>query len=96
MIKAFRLFVAVCLAIMFIFVEASAQANPPTTKLKDEMRMPWQRLDSGYIRHWLLLGEFPNPDRAALDVDFLKENGGEARIRPVAGMKQARPDGSDA
>lgn len=67
-----------------------------SAKLKDETRLPWQRPLAGFIRTWLVLGEFPNPDRKALDVDFLTEHGGEAKIRPTAGMTHQRPDGSQA
>jgi dienelactone hydrolase len=60
------------------------------------MRLPWQRQEAGYVRRWLVLGEFPNPSRKALDVDYLSEHGGESQIRPVAGMTHQRPDGSQA
>jgi dienelactone hydrolase len=84
---------ACALAALFL-VPISAFAQP--TKLKDEMRLPWQRPLAGYLRSWLVLGEFPNPDRKALDVDFLGEHGGEAQIRPAAGMTHKRTDGSQA
>ncbi|MGC9969856.1 MAG: prolyl oligopeptidase family serine peptidase [Bryobacteraceae bacterium] len=87
-----RLFVGALAALLL--VPESAFAQP--AKLKDEMRLPWQRPLAGYLRSWLVLGEFPNPDRKALDVDFLGERGGEAQIRPAAGMTHKRPDGSQA
>lgn len=87
-----RLFVGALAALLLVPVSAFAQP----AKLKDETRLPWQRPLAGYIRNWLVLGEFPNPDRNALDVDFLAEHGGEAKILPVAGMTHKRPDGSQA
>ncbi len=94
--KTFRLSALTCVVFALISTAAVTQTNSAPTKLKDEMRMPWQRVESGYLRHWLVLGEFPNPNRAALDVDFLGAHGGEAHIQPVAGMTHPRPDGSQA
>src|SRR5512144_1762624 len=76
----------------------AAQIPPAPTppSLKQEMRLPWQADEGPFIQHWLILGEFPNPDRKALDVDFLGAQGGEAKVRPVAGMSVKRPDGSQA
>ena len=85
---------------------AAEAAKPPSPR--DEMRMPWTAASGGFLRSWLVVGEFPNPphDGAAtydhtppcvgLDTDYLKEQGGEAAVRPVAGMKVKRPDGSTA
>ena len=93
-----RLFVgSLAIAALFSLPHAAfAQPAAAPAKLKDEMRLPWQRPLAGFIRTWLVLGEFPNPDRKALDVDYLGEHGGEAQIRPVAGMTHKRPDGSQA
>jgi dienelactone hydrolase len=61
----------------------------------DEMRALWRRPADGYIRRWLVLGEFPNPDRRGLDVDYLVAVGGEAGVRPRVGMRVARARGPD-
>jgi len=84
-----------------------AAAEAKKVSLKDEMRMPWT-LDHGrsFVRAWLVCGEFPNParpgaepvapNRLGLGIDYLKEQGGEAGIVPVAGMAHTRPDGTKA
>lgn len=59
-----------------------------------DTRVLWQRAQGGYLRRWLVLGELPNGDRKSLDTDFLAALGGEAAIRPKAGMQSQRPDGS--
>jgi len=76
---------------------AQTPAVAPIAKLKDEMRQPWQGAPKDFIRHWLVLGEFPNPDgHKGMDIDYLVEHGGEAHIQPTAGMTHKRPDGSEA
>lgn len=78
----------------------------PRPSLKDEMRLPWTR-GAGPVRVWLVCGDFPNPveegafpganaPRTGLVTDYLKEHGGEAAIRPVAGLAHKRPDGTVA
>ena len=57
--------------------------------LKDEMRQPWQRDDTRYIRVWKVAGAFP----CDLARDCLDIPGGEAAARPDAGQKRA--DGSE-
>ncbi|MHB9025618.1 MAG: NPCBM/NEW2 domain-containing protein [Armatimonadota bacterium] len=72
-----------------------------------KMRMPWKRATGEYLRTWLLCGEFPIPPdeddftlapllSVGLENDYLQGHGGEAAIRPVAGMTHKRPDGSPA
>lgn len=87
---------------------AGQPAKPPASNPKDEMRMPWTPASAGFLRSWLVVGEFPNPPHpgattydhtppcVGLDTDYLKERGGDAAIRPTAGMTVRRPDGSTA
>jgi dienelactone hydrolase len=49
--------------------------------LKDEMRQPWQRDNTDYLRRWLVLG----PLDCDLPTDCLK---GEAAVRPADGTEQ--------
>ena len=73
-------------------------------KLKEEMRMPWSRPEGGFLREWLLCGVFPSPPggagdqhpRQGHDIDYLRDLGGEAAVRPVVGQTVKRPDGSIA
>jgi ABC-type transport system involved in multi-copper enzyme maturation permease subunit/pimeloyl-ACP methyl ester carboxylesterase len=49
-----------------------------------------------FITQWLICGPFPNPDNAGRNIDYLTTAGGEAQIRPKAGMAHpntAVPDG---
>ena len=60
----------------------------------------------GFLREWLLCGEFPNPPHAGDEIydhkppcvgfgtDYLKAYGGEEKIEPEEGMIHPRPDGS--
>lgn len=45
----------------------------------------------GWIRNWLIVGPFANPGRGLNETtwatDYLAPNGGEAKIKPAAGMK---------
>ena len=67
-----------------------AQTAPAPTKLKDEMRMPWQRGDRNFLRLWLVAGPFPG----GLNTDYIGGQGGEAGIRPTDAMEQKRADGT--
>jgi len=72
--------------------------------LKDEMRMSWNRNDEWYFRHWLVLGDFVaaasvGKDPATvvdtgMNIDYLKEHGGEAAVHPTSNLEHHRPDGS--
>jgi hypothetical protein len=84
---------------------AAGKDDPP--KLKDQMRQPWALPAAGYIRQWLVCGALPSPrPRGELreggvvgtgfDTDFLKDAGGEAGVRPVAGGKVKAADGAVA
>src|SRR5690348_9037491 len=63
-------------------------ADLPISKLKDEMRLPWQRGDTFFIRGWKIAGPF----RCDLARDCLDIRGGEAVARPDENQK--RTDGS--
>ncbi len=63
-----------------------SQAQQPSL-FKDEMRMPWTRSNTDYIRNWVAAG----PLACKLDEDCL---GGEGTIRPKADEESKRPDGS--
>lgn len=69
---------------------AGAQTAPATTKLKDEMRMPWQRGERNFLRLWLVAGPFA----CGLEADCLSSSGGEAGIRATDGLEQKRADGT--
>ena len=62
---------------------AGAQTAPAPTKLKDEMRMPWQRGERNFLRLWLVAGPFP----CGLETDCLSGQGGEAGVRPTDGLE---------
>ena len=74
----------------------------------ERMRQPWNPQKRGFIREWLVLGEFPKPPIegdeapspgepcAGCDTDYLTEHGGEQNIQPKEGMTHTRPDGSQA
>src|SRR5579872_590785 len=44
---------------------------------------PFSEDDQGFIRHWLILGVFPNDNDKGFDVDFLKT---ESTHEPIAGL----------
>jgi dienelactone hydrolase len=54
--------------------------------LKDDMRQPWQRGSTDYLRRWLVLG----PLDCDLPTDCLK---GEAAVRPADGTEQTVANG---
>ena len=65
---------------------ASAMAG-----LKDEMRQPWQRDDTSFIRDWKVAGPF----KCDLARDCLDLPGGEAAAKPDSGQKRADGSGLD-
>ena len=69
------------------FSNAGAQTAPAPSKLKDELRMPWQRGDRNFLRLWLVAGSFA----CGLETDCL---GGEAGVQATDGLDQKRADGS--
>ena len=95
--KSKVIFASILILISFYNPLLQADEKPQTTQsLKDEMRLPWSRMNDVFISDWLVLGEFPNPDKQGFDKDYLTEQGGEAKIRPIEGMQHKRPDGSIA
>jgi hypothetical protein len=56
-----------------------AATAPPAPKLKDEMRLPWQRGDESFLRMWMVAGPFA----CDLPTDCLKIPGGEGSVAPV-------------
>ena len=69
---------------------AGAQTAPAPTKLKDELRMPWQRGERNFLRLWVGAGPFP----CGLETDCLSGQGGEAGTRATEGLEQKRADGT--
>jgi dienelactone hydrolase len=65
------------------------EERPPAPKLKEEMRMPWQRGDTNFIRQWQVAGAFP----CDLARDCLDIPGGEAAAS-VSDPPQKRADGT--
>ena len=106
---AFSLWAAACATHPFAGApsppRAAAGSSPAVTSHSvpspREMRTPWQRGDDRFIREWLVLGQIPLPSppasdddaQRALGFDDLAADGGEAAIRPVAGMKARRLNG---
>ena len=52
---------------------------------------PSQELDGSFIRDWLVLGPFPSRD---LEIDFLRDVGGELNVRPKEGDTVRTREGS--
>lgn len=78
-----------------------AETGTKPQKFKEEMRMPWSRSEGGFLREWLICGVFPSPSRdgdehprQGYDIDYLKDSGGEAAARPIAGQEVNRSDGT--
>lgn len=86
----------------------SEPQNQAIPRLKDDMRMPWVGEGVSYILDWLVCGVFPSlarpadqpsdrsPSGQGFDIDYLKDTGSEASIKPIAGDTAKRPDGSTA
>jgi poly(3-hydroxybutyrate) depolymerase len=72
---------------MSISLASQAQQAPAPTPFRDQMRLPWTRSNTDYIRNWIVAG----PLACKLDEDCL---GGEAGVRPKADDESKRPDGS--
>lgn len=63
------------------------------------MRTPWEPRGRGFIREWLILGDFPKAQLSGngdniFDYDLLSEHGGETNIQPKLRLAHSRPDGS--
>jgi dienelactone hydrolase len=73
-------------ALWVMAAQAQEKPQPPLSLFKDEMRMPWTRGSTDYIRDWLVAGPIP----CTLDHDCL---GGEATVTPGADQDQKLPGG---
>lgn len=60
-----------------VFAQPAADAHPQN--LKSEMRLPWRRTESRFIRNWLVLG----PVSGHLETDGLQNSGGEGTQVPI-------------
>ncbi|HEX9652842.1 MAG TPA: prolyl oligopeptidase family serine peptidase [bacterium] len=81
-------------AMILLFLVLVSASVFGQTALKDEMRLPWAQTQGGFLREWLIVGGFPNPNGAGYDTDLLLEHEGEQGIRPIAGMTHKLPDGT--
>lgn len=90
MTKLVRLFLLMAVALLCPSLALVAQTNPATNKLKDEMRMPWQRGDETFLRLWLVAGPLPG----GLEADCPGSQNGEAVVQPSDGLEQKRSDGT--
>ena len=70
-------------------VAALLSCAPLMAGFKDEMRQPWQRNETTFIRAWKITGAF----KCDLARDCLDIPGGEAAAKPDS--RQKRADGSD-
>ena len=66
---------------------AQAPPAPPKPTLKEELRMPWARGGTDFLRQWLVVGPFAG----GLDTDGL---GGEAAAAPAEGQEVKHADGT--
>src|SRR5688572_13219547 len=72
---------------MGLAMNVGAQEAPSQSRFKDELRMPWTRGSTDFIRSWLVAGPIP----CKLVEECLS---GEAALVPTDGMESKRPDGS--
>ncbi len=71
-------------ALLCLSFLAQSQESPPAPKLKDEMRQPWTRNDTSFIKNWQLAGPF----NCKLETDCADIPGGEAKAGPgITGIK---------
>ena len=87
--KPSRIGVPVVVFLLGGFSSAAAQ-DIPASRLKDEMRQPWQRSDESFLRQWLVAGPF----KCTMDDDCL--GAGESALRPTDGAEQKGADGASA
>jgi dienelactone hydrolase len=78
-----------CLALAVVTAGLCLPVSASAAGLKDEMRQPWQRGNTDYLRRWLILG----PLDCDLPTDCLK---GESEVRPVDGTEQKVAKGDAA
>ena len=82
-----RLAVLATAALLYLSFNAQAQDPPPAPKLKEEMRDPWTRNDTDFIKNWQLAG----PSACKLEAECSDVPSGQARTG--AGL-QWEPSGS--
>src|SRR5208283_3875663 len=91
MTKFVRLFLLTSATLLSLSSTLLSQTPPPASpKLKDEMRMPWQRSDENFLRLWLVAGPF----LGGLDTDCLSVQAGKAATQPTDGLELKRADGT--
>ncbi len=78
MIKFIRIGMPVAAFLLGVFANVGAQQAPPAPSLKDEMRQPWERGDTRFIREWTVAG----PIQCTLEAECLGEGQPEAAARP--------------
>jgi hypothetical protein len=78
--------------LLCVLTSVLAQSPPASTKLKDEMRQPWQRSDENFLRWWLAAGPF----KCTMDADCLGAAGTEGTQRPTDGLAMKGADGASA
>lgn len=59
----------------------------------DEVQLAISEASGQYFTYWLITGPFPITEKHVQQPDFLKEMGGEANARPVAGTPITSPSG---
>jgi dienelactone hydrolase len=65
----------VAAALLCLSFLARSEDTPPAPKLKEEMRQPWTRNDTNYIKNWLLAG----PSTCPLEAECTDVTGADAR-----------------
>lgn len=76
-----RIATPVAVFLLGVFANAGAQQAPPVPKLKDEMRQPWERGDTSFIRQWTVAG----PIKCTLAAECLGDARPEAGAQPTEG-----------
>ena len=64
----------VAAALLCLSFLARSGDTPPAPKLKEEMRQPWTRNDTNYIKNWMLAG----PSTCPLEAECTDVTGAEA------------------
>ena len=73
-------------------LDGTAQSPPVSSRLKDEMRQPWQRSDENFLRWWLAAGPF----KCTMEADCLGAAGTEGTQRAADGLALKSADGATA
>ena len=80
---------AIAALVMIFCLPLQAQQPAPTSQFKDELRLPWTRGGTDYIRDWLVVG----PISCKLADDCVS---GEATMAGVPDQELKLPDGKTA